>query len=254
MRKKTMKLGDALRQIGDQSVYLSVPCGDQYVEQVTLLTGVELDVATATGTECLAAIGSLPTEQRTTLLDKEVDAVISGNDMQAAIELISTVRAGQSNWKTGVAVGMAILVAIVVINHCILLYLSTVHGLIAPRWQDSVYISILPGGIVWTWYGVLTKENRDIISAAVGEIPKSGPWGAVINAVLRRSPSDAPQPTPQPPQWQTPPNVPPVQQTPPPVVTGDLNAGDGPNDNPPPGAANLDNTNLSGFTASDVKR
>lgn len=255
MRRYKMKLGDFLRQVGDLSVYETLPGGDHYVDEISKITGVSLDSTTANGTECIRALGKLSASQRTVYLNKDLESNNNSIDVEQLGQLISRVRAGQSGWKTAVAVGMAILVGVVVINHAFLMYLAMVNHYNAPRWQDSVYISIIPGGIVWTWYGVLTRENRDLISAALGELPKKGPWGAVFDMLSRRGSQQQPQGPQQPAAPVTPtppPYVPPQDPTTPPYDTGPQ---DGPNDNPPPGMADqIQTTQLGGFTDSAVKR
>jgi len=231
MRRQKMKIGEFLRRVGDASVYEALPGGDNYVEEIARITGVALEPTSATGSDCIRALGKLSASQRTVYQNKDVDTGAGSNaaDMELIGTLIAQLRTGQSGWKTAVAVFMALLVGIMVVTYASLMY----RGLPLPRWQDITCIIIVPGGIVWTWYGVLTKENRDIISAALGEIPKKGAWGAVIDAMTRKTPVTQQNTT----TVQQPPVTPPEQQKP---VQSQPAPSDMPDDNPPPGAANMD--------------
>jgi len=243
-----MTLGDFLRRIGDVSVYESLEAGDEFVSEIAKITGVALDETTATGTECLRALGKISASQRNIYLSKSIATSDGSTDINMLSDLVYRMRAGQTGWKTMVAVMMAVAVFILVLTYALLMYKATMLSLPLPRWQDITCVIIVPGGIVWAWYGVLTKENRDLISAALGELPKKGPFGAVIDAITRKPPVSNPAPVTPPPA----PDVPPVNQTPPPVDTG---ASDGPNDNPPPGMANsIQTTDLGGFSTEQVKK
>lgn len=229
MRRQKMKIGELLRRVGDVSLYEALSDGEKHVSDIAKLTGVSLSVTGATGMDCLKALGTLSAPQREAYLSAEVDTDSGAGDMQQLTSLISQLRAGQSGWKTAVAVFMALLVGVMVITYAYLMF----RGLPLPHWQDITCIIIVPGGIVWTWYGVLTKENRDIISAALGEMPKTGAWGAVIDAITRKRPVTQQNTT----TVQQAPVAPPASQ---PASQSQPAASDMPDDNPPPGAANMD--------------
>lgn len=243
-----MTLGEFLRRIGNRSVYEAIETGEDFVAEIAKITGVSLDTTTASGSECLRALGKLSASQRSVYLNKEIAASDSSLDMKMLSDLVYHVRAGQSGWKTLVAVMMAVAVFVLVLTYALLMYKATMQQIPLPRWQDITCVIIVPGGIVWAWYGVLTKENRDLINAALGEIPKKGPFGAVIDALTRKPPVSNATPPGTPPA----PDVPPMSPPPPQSDTG---APDGPNDNPPPGMADsIQNTDLGGFSTEQVKK
>lgn len=243
-----MTLGEFLRRIGNTSVYESIESGEEFVTEIAKITGVDLDVTAATGSDCLRALAKLSASQRSVYLNREIAATDSNLDMKMISDLVYHLRAGQSGWKTLVAVMMAVAVFVLVLTYALLMYKATMLSLPLPRWQDITCVIVVPGGIVWAWYGVLTKENRDLISAALGELPKKGPFGAILDAFTRKAPVSNPAPV-------TPtqvPDVPPVYQTPPPSDTGGSSV---PNDNPPPGAAGGDfGSDTTDGSTSTVKK
>lgn len=177
------KLG-ILAHVGERVVSSVLVDGADAVRSVNKLTGANLDPETATGDECMVALEALEGKPHT-----ETRAEL---DTDRIAQIVGHIRGRQSVWKTAVAVFMAILVGVVVIDYAILMYVATTGGLKLPSWQDVTFIIIVPGGIVWAWFGVLTKENRDLLAATIGELPVAGPMTAFIKAVLGRH-TQAPQ-------------------------------------------------------------
>jgi hypothetical protein len=227
------KLG-ILVGIGDQIVSEVLVNGEDAVKTVSKMTGVDLDPATATGNDCLRAMENLDVLERAEFLSRKPDVQYRNEiDTDRIAEIVTHIRGRQSAWKTAVAVFMALLVGIVVIDYAVLMYVATTGRLELPSWQDVTFIIIVPGGIVWAWFGVLTKENRDLLTATIGELPAAGPMGAILKAFMGRR-TGAPKQAPSDYSAQSGPTGGQQQSKRP---TGRSAASDDVDDNPPPGAA-----------------
>lgn len=223
-----MTLGELLRKVGNGVLYEQHPAGDKIVAEVNKIAEAVLSETKATAQECLRVLADLEPEVRKRFLDAEVED--SGKVGSDIAELVSAIRHRQNGWKTTIAVVMALNITVMVFTYALLMYNATMHGLPLPRWTDITAIIIVPGGILWVWYGVLSKENRDILAAAAGQLPAGGLAGIVATVLQRKAPEQPPQQ----PQAQSQPNPQPQPQRSTQSPTG---AVDGVDDNPPPGAA-----------------
>lgn len=226
-----MTLGELLRMVGNGVLYEQHPGGDKIVADVNKIADAVLSETKATAQDCLRVLADLEPEVRRKFLESQVED--SGKVSSDIADLVSAIRFRQNGWKTAIAVLMALNITVMVFTYAVLMYSATMHGLPLPRWADITAIIIVPGGILWVWYGVLSKENRDILAAAAGQLPAGGLAG-IVASVLQRKGADAPQTPPTQPQQPTQPNPPPQPQRPPQSDTGSV---DDVNDNPPPGAA-----------------
>lgn len=223
-----MTLGELLRKVGNGVLYEQHPGGDKIVADVNKIADAVLSETKATAQECLRVLADLEPDVRRKFLDSEVEE--SGKVNSDIADLVATIRFRQNGWKTVIAVLMALNITVMVFTYALLMYSATMHGLPLPRWADITAIIIVPGGILWVWYGVLSKENRDILAAAAGQLPAGGIAGIVATVLQRKAPETPPVQPQQPVQ----PNAPSQPQRPTQSATGDVNDVD---DNPPPGAA-----------------
>lgn len=181
-----MTLGELLEKSSNSVTAITYPETIASLNVVNSLTSSDTPLTTTTGAQWLAAIDTLDTTTQSALLKFELS---SGSDQWGVLrQLVQHVQSGQGRWKTGVAVFMAILIGVAILNHCYLLYYAVTHSLPLPRWQDSTWVIVVPAGILWTWYGVLSKENRDLMSTFLGELPARGPLGALAALMAPKTP------------------------------------------------------------------
>lgn len=223
-----------LKSIGDDPVACVLTDCKAHILQLSKLTGIPLQPDTATGNEVLNALNTLSEEEQVRFLATTPEPKFrQGIDAAELGAVIAHLRKGQSVWKTAVAVFMALLVGVVVVDYAIMMYIATVNQLTLPVvWQDITFIIIIPGGIVWAWFGVLSRENRELLKATLGEVSLPGPVGAIVNAIIKRK--EAPGKTPESSSYESHATPPPRQSKPryEPSMGSDET-----DDNPPPGAA-----------------
>lgn len=190
-----MNIGNILRTLLNQPVAFVLEDGRSIIEVINerLPADGQLSVTATTGGAAMAALQTLPLDDRKAILSIETDCSIESTG-QSAADALRAFTQRQTMWKILVVLTMTFLVSVTILVYSYGMYIVAVEKLELPSSDQIALVVAVPGGIIWAWFGVLSKENRDYVAATLGEIPKVGIGGALIELVTRSRNKPTPPP------------------------------------------------------------
>ena len=141
---------------------------------------------TATGGDIVSAVGSLPPEQRSSLMEKQIDLEIekvhSWTDIQKSLNEADASGASTRPW---IAKMMATIVAIAVLMFMVVWALAIGTGdaetlkALSDSWAMMLTVLGTPTALLRAYFGMRTKEKQARYSAASGQ-PMAGGISSLI--------------------------------------------------------------------------
>lgn len=172
-----MKIKPFLTLMGDMLLSSAEPEGRQIVEQINRYTANQYHYSAITAPEAIELIQSLPDTEREAVFNYELNdglnLVEMRDDLQGMIEALrAAVRANPANNLRLVVTGfMAFLVFLMSFCFTGMVIYIGYQTRVFPPWEIMVLPFIIPGMVIWHVFGVLTKERRDLLMAALGKTP-----------------------------------------------------------------------------------
>ena len=190
-----MKLKDILFQAGASVIKSVVPGGGVVLDLINNLLPNDKKLGQeTTGEEAMAAIESLPPEQKASLMEKQLDVEIAeiNNWSKIQASLASADIAGSST-RPEIALMMAKVVSFTIILFVSILAVAILQkqaGMIinmSELWPLMLAILGLPIGLLRSYFGMRTKEKKSRYQAASGAMgqPQPNIFTDIVKALRR---------------------------------------------------------------------
>lgn len=191
-----MKIGYFLAKMGDELISLAEPEGRQVVEQINLYTATQYHYSNVTGNDALAIIYKLSPDEQTAVLNYEMNdglnLVNMRDDLQKMIDVIASATTGEDNKKAAklrlsITLMMAILVFLTSAAFSVMVVYVGWTTRVYPTWDIMALPFLIPGMVIWHVFGVLTKERKDLMLAALGRTPQATMFEKVASLIPDRT-------------------------------------------------------------------
>lgn len=188
-----MKLKDILFSVGSSVIKSVVPGGGVVLDLINNLLPNDKKLGQkTTGEEAIAAIESLPAEQKASLMEKQLDVEIAeiNNWSKIQASLASADIAGSST-RPEIAVMMSQVVSFTIIVFISILAVAIIQKqegmikVISELWPLMLAILGLPIGLLRSYFGMRSKEKKSryqAASVAMGQ-PQMNIFADIVKAV-----------------------------------------------------------------------
>lgn len=186
-----MKIERYLDLLGDQLLRSAAPEGPMVVSHINKYSDLTHVIDDLTGNQAKELIFGLDPYHARKLMALELndglDAVRESKALQARLE---QQRSGKY-LKPAVALGMSFLITVLTLAITAAILWVTYHTKTLPDWEQLVLPYIIPGVVMWQYFGIINEETRALMSAIAG----STPAGSTLKGLLNFRGKDKPPPT-----------------------------------------------------------
>lgn len=141
----------------------------------------------ATGEEIMTALHNLSRRERALVLQAELESTVEDQIEKDIFTVITELRNAQSKLRSFTVATMVVLIAAIILSYCYVMIDVSLTNKTIPDWQGIALIIVIPGMILWQNNGVLSKENRDMLTGILGHIKNNGPLGTITDIFTKRS-------------------------------------------------------------------
>lgn len=170
------KIIDILKAAGSAALSTIYPI--KVVESIVSIVSVladdkqDTDLTSVTGEQLKQRIESLPPELQAAILQKVLD--IEALSMEQDLEMqktLSDLDARGKTFRPSIALLMAIIAALNTIAYSVLMYWICYGANRLPSSEELLVPLGIPLLLVWTYFGFLGKERKDILGFLVNRTP-----------------------------------------------------------------------------------
>lgn len=140
-----------------------------------------------TGEEIMTLLHNLSRKERAVILRAELDVDTEDNIERDVYAIISEVRGAQSKLRSFTVITMVVLITAIILSYCYVMVDVSLANKTIPDWQGIALVIVIPGMILWQNNGVLSKENRDLLTGILGHIKNNGPLGTLKDIFTKGS-------------------------------------------------------------------
>jgi len=180
-----MKVDRYLTLLGDEYLRSALPEGAMLVEEINKHTTLKHSYKELTGNQARDLIETLESYHQKKILAWELnDGLESERQRKEARTQLERSRSGKI-LKPLVAIGMCFLVTVLTLAYTGMILWVSYHTKTLPDWEQMVLPYIVPGFVMWKYFGIINDETKALMQAVV----ESTPAGSLVSklADLRHS-------------------------------------------------------------------
>lgn len=181
-----MKLERFLVLLGEETLRSAAPEGPMVVAEINKYSKLTHVIDGLTGHQALELIGTLDVYHARKLLAMELndglDVRKEQKERQARLEKN---RSGKYI-KPLMALGASFLVAVTTLSWVVMTLWATYHTKELPSWEQMFLPYVIPGVILWQYFGIINTETKALVESVVGSTPVGNAALGLIDAVRNR--------------------------------------------------------------------
>lgn len=181
-----MNVNTLLNLLGERKLSDVSPEGLQVIDLINKYSANKYDISTLNGVEALGIINTFAEDQKLTVLSIELndglDLSTYRKELQALVDA-----GGAGKWmRPLLAFGFSTLMAVLALGYAAAVGWVAYQNKTLPDWPSLLIIIGGPVMVVWQYYGILTQERRDLLTAALGRTPQGGVMSALLGTLKVR--------------------------------------------------------------------